>query len=101
MWTSSVIENTHIIHEYMANSLPRDSDQMRRIQAAVKKAGMFVVLGFSERDGGEKTLRDMDLSHMHSSICSAILIVSVCRKPLHGPVVYLAGGRDRTPPKEN
>lgn len=53
MWTSSVIENTHIIHDYMANSLPRDSDQMRRIQAAVKKAGMFVVLGFSERDGGK------------------------------------------------
>lgn len=53
MWTSSVIENTHIIHDYMANSLPRDSDQMRRIQAAVKKAGMFVVLGYSERDGGK------------------------------------------------
>lgn len=52
MWTSSVIENTHIIHEYMANSLPRDSDQMKRIQAAVKKAGLFVVLGYSERDGG-------------------------------------------------
>lgn len=52
MWTSSVIENTHIIHEYMKNSMERDSDQMRRIQAAVKRAGMFVVLGFSERDGG-------------------------------------------------
>ncbi|KAI1850703.1 hypothetical protein JX265_004414 [Neoarthrinium moseri] len=52
MWTSSVINNTHIIHEYMNNSMPRDSDQMRRIQAAVKKAGMFVVLGYSERDGG-------------------------------------------------
>ncbi|KAI0549895.1 putative nitrilase [Xylaria curta] len=52
MWTSSVIENTHIIHEYMANSMPRDSAQMQRIQAAVKEAGMFVVLGYSERDGG-------------------------------------------------
>jgi nitrilase len=52
MWTSSVIENTHIIHEYMANSMSRDSVQMRRIQAAVKEAGMFVVLGYSERDGG-------------------------------------------------
>lgn len=30
----------------------RDSVQMRRIQAAVKEAGMFVVLGYSERDGG-------------------------------------------------
>ncbi|KAK8020410.1 hypothetical protein PG990_005548 [Apiospora arundinis] len=52
MWTSSVIENTHVIHEYMNNSLKRDSDEMRRIQAAVKKAGMFIVLGYSERDGG-------------------------------------------------
>jgi nitrilase len=52
MWTASVIENTHIIHEYMHNSMVRDSDEMRRIQAAVKKAGMFVVLGYSERDGG-------------------------------------------------
>lgn len=52
MWTSSVIENTHVIHEYMNNSLKRDSEEMRRIQAAVKKAGMFIVLGYSERDGG-------------------------------------------------
>lgn len=51
MWTSSVIDNTHIIHDYMANSMPRDSAQMKRIQAAVKNAGMFVVLGYSERDG--------------------------------------------------
>jgi nitrilase len=51
MWTSSVIENTHIIHDYMANSMPRDSAQMRRIQAAVKEADILVVLGYSERDG--------------------------------------------------
>lgn len=35
----------------MANCLEKDSDQMRRIQKAVKEAGMFVVLGYSERDG--------------------------------------------------
>ncbi|KAJ5292758.1 uncharacterized protein N7443_008711 [Penicillium atrosanguineum] len=51
MWTSAVINNTHIIHEYMANSMLRDSEQMRRIQAAVRKAKMFVVLGYSEREG--------------------------------------------------
>ncbi|KAJ5291996.1 nitrilase [Penicillium angulare] len=52
MWTSAVINNTHIIHEYMANSMRRDSEQMRRVQAAVKKANMFIVLGYSEREGG-------------------------------------------------
>lgn len=31
--------------------MARDSPQMKRIQAAVKKAGMFIVLGYSERDG--------------------------------------------------
>ncbi|KAI5858218.1 putative nitrilase [Durotheca rogersii] len=51
IWTSSVIDNTHIIHDYMANSMPRDSAHMERILAAVRKAGMFVVLGYSERDG--------------------------------------------------
>lgn len=79
MWTASVIENTHIIHDYMANSLPRDSDQMRRIQAAVKKAGMFVVLGYSERDGGEtETTCDGDVS----SICMSLLwsIILICER---------------------
>ncbi|KAI0012578.1 putative nitrilase [Xylariaceae sp. FL0662B] len=51
MWTASVIDNASLIHDYMANSMPRDSDQMKRILAAVKKAGMFIVLGYSERDG--------------------------------------------------
>ncbi|KAF9768031.1 hypothetical protein IL306_014715 [Fusarium sp. DS 682] len=51
MWTSPVINNGGWIHEYMANSMRRDSPQMKRIQQAVKKAGMFVVLGYSERDG--------------------------------------------------
>lgn len=40
-----------MIHDYMHNSLVKDSPQMRRIQEAVKAAGMFVVLGYSERDG--------------------------------------------------
>lgn len=35
----------------MANSLRRESEEMDRIRAAVKEAGIFVVLGYSERDG--------------------------------------------------
>jgi nitrilase len=43
--------NVEMIHSYMANSLKKDSPEMRRIQSAIKEAGMFVVLGYSERDG--------------------------------------------------
>jgi len=51
LWTNSAIENGEMVHKYMANSLVRDSPQMRRIQQAVKDAGMQVVLGYSEREG--------------------------------------------------
>jgi hypothetical protein len=36
----------------MHKSMRKDSPEMKRIQAAVKKAGMMVVLGYSEREGG-------------------------------------------------
>ncbi|KAJ0330174.1 hypothetical protein COL922a_012457 [Colletotrichum nupharicola] len=36
-------------NEYFRNSLVKDSDEMKRICAAVKEAGVFVVLGYSER----------------------------------------------------
>lgn len=48
---SSHLGNVEMIHSYMANSLVKDSPQMRRIQETVHEAGMFVVLGYSERDG--------------------------------------------------
>jgi nitrilase len=36
----------------MANSMSRESKEMERIKAAAKEAGVDVVLGYSERDGG-------------------------------------------------
>jgi nitrilase len=36
----------------MANSFSRESAQMDRIKSAVKNAGIVVVLGYSEREGG-------------------------------------------------
>jgi hypothetical protein len=38
--------------EYFRNSLERESEQMDRIRAAVREAGIFVVLGYSERYQG-------------------------------------------------
>ncbi|KAL1999076.1 hypothetical protein VTN02DRAFT_5075 [Thermoascus thermophilus] len=50
MWTNSPIDNVELFHQYMANSLARNSPEMDAIRAAVKEAGLFVVLGYSERD---------------------------------------------------
>lgn len=38
--------------EYFQNSLARESEEMDRIRAAVREAGIFVVLGYSERHRG-------------------------------------------------
>ncbi|KAL7947091.1 nitrilase [Trichoderma barbatum] len=51
IWTESYLNNTGMFHEYMANSLAKDSLEMAEICEAVKKAGIFIVLGYSERDG--------------------------------------------------
>ncbi|KAB8217908.1 putative nitrilase [Aspergillus novoparasiticus] len=52
MWTGSVVDNMELMHQYMANSLARNSPEMDAIRQAVKEAGIFIVLGYSERDGG-------------------------------------------------
>lgn len=52
MWTNSPIDNVQLLHEYMANSLVRNSPEMDAIRAAVREAGIFIVLGYSERDAG-------------------------------------------------
>jgi predicted amidohydrolase len=47
-----VVQNTEFFQQYIQNSMPRDGPEMARICEAVKEAGIFVVLGYSERDGG-------------------------------------------------
>ncbi|KAK5989821.1 Nitrilase [Cladobotryum mycophilum] len=51
MWTTPAIAQLSWVPKYRANSMAKDSPQMKSIQAAAKKAGMTVVLGYSERDG--------------------------------------------------
>lgn len=67
-----------MVHKYMANSLRINSPEMESIKAAVKKAGIFVVLGYSERDGNS-------LYMAQSSISPEGIIVSHRRKikPTH------------------
>lgn len=52
IWHHSPLGNTHFIHEYVQNSLAKESPEMEKIRKAVKAAGLFVVLGYSERDRG-------------------------------------------------
>jgi nitrilase len=49
IWANSVIDCAGFMDEYFMNSLEKESPQMDRIRAAVAKAGIFVVLGYSER----------------------------------------------------
>ncbi|KAM0511791.1 hypothetical protein ACHAPE_009467 [Trichoderma viride] len=51
IWTEPYLDNVGMFHEYMANSLVKESPEMDQIREAVKKAGIFIVLGYSERDG--------------------------------------------------
>ncbi|KEQ57913.1 aliphatic nitrilase [Aureobasidium melanogenum CBS 110374] len=52
IWAHGPIDNASFMDEYFRNSLERDSPEMKRICAAVKEAGVFVVLGYSERYRG-------------------------------------------------
>lgn len=51
IWRESVRQSADYLLEYRRNSMRRDSLEMRKIQTAASKAGICVVLGYSERDG--------------------------------------------------
>ncbi|KAL7940364.1 nitrilase [Trichoderma barbatum] len=51
IWTEPYLTTAGLLHEYMANSLVKDSPEMAQIRAAAKKAGVFIVLGYPERAG--------------------------------------------------
>ncbi|KII92786.1 hypothetical protein PLICRDRAFT_172837 [Plicaturopsis crispa FD-325 SS-3] len=51
-WANDFITTKEVLKQYQANSLPLQSPEMDRIREAVKKAGVTIVLGFSERDAG-------------------------------------------------
>ena len=63
IWHCSPLGNAQFIHEYVNNSLIKESREMEKIRDAVKAAGLYVVLGYSERDG------------------SSIYIAQVCLEP--------------------
>ena len=70
IWYCSPLGNAQFIHEYVNNSLIKESPAMEKIRDAVKAAGLYVVLGYSERDGG--------------SICIAQVCLEFCTVTLLG-----------------
>lgn len=52
LWLNSPAVNMPLVHHYHQHSLVLDSHQATRIADAAKQNGIFVVLGFSERDHG-------------------------------------------------
>lgn len=52
VWFDSVAAGMQFVPSYAMNSMTRDGAEMARIQHAAAAAGIHVVLGFSERDGG-------------------------------------------------
>ncbi|RBR17376.1 hypothetical protein FVER53590_11865 [Fusarium verticillioides] len=52
IWANSPTENAPWINEYFKNSMEKESPEMDQIRAAVREAGVFVVLGYSERYRG-------------------------------------------------
>lgn len=52
LWMCKPIELTPFIAQYIRNSMRVDSPEMSRIQIACREADIYIVLGYSERDGG-------------------------------------------------
>ncbi|KAM5342168.1 hypothetical protein ACJ41O_015199 [Fusarium nematophilum] len=52
IWANSPTDNAPYMTEYFKNSLVRESEEMDRIREAVREAGVFCVLGYSERHNG-------------------------------------------------
>ncbi|KAH7157255.1 carbon-nitrogen hydrolase [Dactylonectria estremocensis] len=52
IWEKSVFDNLSFMNEYFENSLQKESKEMDQIKAAVREAGVFIVLGYSERYQG-------------------------------------------------
>jgi len=52
IWLDSPAAGMQFVPRYSANSMTRDGEELRRIAAAAREHGVYVVLGFSERAGG-------------------------------------------------
>ncbi|EXK26337.1 hypothetical protein FOMG_17080 [Fusarium oxysporum f. sp. melonis 26406] len=52
IWANSPVSNAAFMSEYFKNSLEKESEEMEQIKTAVREAGVFIVLGYSERYQG-------------------------------------------------
>ncbi|TPX13574.1 uncharacterized protein E0L32_006045 [Thyridium curvatum] len=64
IWANSPCDNAKFMDEYFRNSLAKDSEEMDRIRSAVREAGIFVVLGYSERCNGTLYIAQIKPTHV-------------------------------------
>lgn len=59
VWSGSYAENVPLVLKYMRNSMTAHGPEMLRIRQAAAENKIYVVLGFSERDGGSLFLANV------------------------------------------
>jgi hypothetical protein len=74
IWADPAVTNAPFMAEYFHNSMEKDSEEMEQIKAACRDAGVFVVLGYSERHNGTLYIAQVSW-HVHSS-CPVELLSS-------------------------
>lgn len=57
------------MNEYFDNSLEKESKEMEEIQVAVREAGVFIVLGYSERYRGSLYISQVSYLTNQSQQC--------------------------------
>lgn len=62
IWLGTTQESLAYIPRYHENSMEVDSPEMRRLQSIAAKAGITVVMGFSERAGGSRYMAQAIIS---------------------------------------
>jgi len=61
-WANSFLASQDVLAKYQANSMGLHSPEMAEIRAAAKATSSWVVLGFSERDGGSLYIAQVIIS---------------------------------------
>lgn len=69
IWQNSVFDNVAFMNEYFDNSLEKESKEMEEIQVAVREAGVFIVLGYSERYRGSLYISQVSYLTNQSQQC--------------------------------
>lgn len=78
------------MNEYFDNSLEMDSKEMDQIKTAVREAGVFIVLGYSERYRGTIYIAQVSVSISNLNISNQGYFYSLLLTPLEPSFITAA-----------